>query len=118
MAQRVVTQLISDLSGDEMKPGEGRTIEFSVDGISYSIDLTDKEAAGFDKAIAMYLEHATKVGGRTRKASTNSSSNGSGRTKDELQAIRAWARENGHDVSERGRIKADVVSAYHAANGG
>jgi len=63
MAQRTIVQLVSDLSGDEMEAGEGRTVEFSVDGTSYTIDLTDKEAAGFDKALAMYIEHATKTGG-------------------------------------------------------
>ena len=61
MAQRTIVQLVSDLSGDEMQAGEGRTVEFAVDGTSYTIDLTDKEAAGFDKALAMYVEHATKT---------------------------------------------------------
>lgn len=61
MAQRVITQLISDLSGEDIADGKGETIEFSYRGSSYSIDLTDKEAAGFDKAIAMYLEHATSA---------------------------------------------------------
>src|SRR3712207_670492 len=131
MAQRTIVQLVSDLSGDEMQAGEGRTVEFSVDGSSYTIDLTDKEAAGFDKALAMYIQHATKTGGSSaggrKRAGSNgkagsagkSSSNarsGSGRSKDELANIRAWAQANGHKVSERGRIKQDVLDAYHAAN--
>jgi len=120
MAQRTIVQLVSDLSGDEMQAGEGRTIEFSVDGTSYTIDLTDKEAAGFDKALAMYIEHAAKTsGGSTggRKRSSAGGKSGSGRSKDELANIRAWAQANGHQVSQRGRIKQDVVDAYHAANG-
>ncbi len=131
MAQRTIVQLVSDLSGDEMQAGEGRTVDFSIDGTSYTIDLTDKEAAGFDKALAMYIEHATKTGGgsaggrkRTgangRAASTgkagSTAKSGSGRSKDELANIRAWAQANGHQVSERGRIKQDVLDAYHAAN--
>ena len=123
MAQRTIVQLVSDLSGDEMQAGEGRTVEFSVDGTSYTIDLTDKEAAGFDKALAMYVEHATKTSGgstsgRKRSSSGGSSGarSGSGRSKDELANIRAWAQANGHQVSERGRIKQDVLDAYHAAN--
>jgi hypothetical protein len=119
MAQRTIVQLVSDLSGDEMQAGEGRTVEFSVDGTSYSIDLTDKEAAGFDKALGMYIEHATKTSGGTsggRKRATSSSKPSSGRSKDELANIRAWAQANGHKVSERGRIKQDVLDAYHAAN--
>ena len=119
MAQRTIVQLVSDLSGDEMQDGEGRTVEFSVDGTSYTIDLTDKEAAGFDKALAMYIEHATKTSGGTaggRKRSSTGGESGSSRSKDELANIRAWAQENGHQVSERGRIKQDVLDAYHAAN--
>ena len=92
MAQRTIVQLVSDLSGDEMQAGEGRTVEFSVDGTSYSIDLTDKEAAGFDKALAMYVEHATKTTGGSksgRKRSSSGAKSGSARSKDELANIRA-----------------------------
>lgn len=122
MAQRTIVQLVSDLSGDEMQPGEGRTVEFSVDGTSYTIDLTEKEAGGFDKALAMYIEHATKTsatsanGGSARKRFASGGRSGSGHSKDELANIRAWAQANGHQVSERGRIKRDVLDAYHAAN--
>ena len=120
MAQRTIVQLVSDLSGDEMQAGEVRTVEFAVDGASYTIDLTDKEAAGFDKALAMYIEHATKTsgGGSTggRKRSSSGGATGSGRSKDELANIRAWAQANGYQVSERGRIKQDILDAYHAAN--
>jgi hypothetical protein len=119
MAQRTIVQLVSDLSGDEMQAGEGRTIEFSVDGTSYTIDLTDKEAAGFDKALTMYIEHATKIGGGSsggRKRSSSTGRSSGGRSKDELANIRAWAQANGYQVSERGRIKQDILDAYHAAN--
>jgi hypothetical protein len=110
MAQRVVTQLISDLSGDELPAGEGETIAFSYRGISYTIDLTDKEAKGFDKSIAMYLEHAIKVGGRRKSSSTASS------TSDySAKEVRAWAKDNNIDVPERGRIPADVIEQYKAA---
>ena len=67
----------------------------------------------------MYIEHATKTsGGSTggRKRSSSASKSGSGRSKDELSNIRAWAQANGHQVSERGRIKKDILDAYHAAN--
>lgn len=113
MAQKVITLIVSDLSGDEMAAGKGDTIAFSYRGTDYSIDLTDKEAAGFDKAIAMYIEHATKVGGRRR---SSTSTNGTKHSKEELANIRAWASQNGYEVSDRGRIKAEIVEAYHAAN--
>jgi hypothetical protein len=115
LAQRVITQLVSDLSGDEVLEGKGETVEFAYRGSSYTIDLTAKEAASFDKAMAMYIEHATKVGG-SRKRSAASANGGSGRSKSELQNIRAWARENGYEVSDRGRIKSDIMNAYHSNN--
>ncbi|GAA1549220.1 histone-like nucleoid-structuring protein Lsr2 [Nocardioides humi] len=109
MAQRVVTQLISDLSGEEIKSGKGESIEFAYRGVSYRIDLTNKEAAGFDKVIATYLEHATKTSGR-RKTSAASSKSGY-----VAKDVRAWAAEQGIDVPARGRIAADVVEKYQAA---
>ena len=115
MAQRVVTMFVSDLSGDEMDPGSGETITFGYRGVDYTIDLTGKEAKGFDKSIAMYLEHATRVGGKAKRSAPVATS---GRSKEELSNIRAWARANGHQVSERGRIKAEIFQAYQAAQGG
>lgn len=108
MAQRVITQLISDISGEEIAEGKGETIEFSYRGTSYKIDLTDKEAADFDKSIAKYLEQAAKIGGR-RKASAGSPSGYS------AKEVRAWAKAQGLDVPERGRIPGDIVEKYKAA---
>jgi hypothetical protein len=109
MAQRVITQLVSDLSGDDIADGTGQTIEFAYRGVSYTIDLTDKEAAGFDKAIAAYLERATKIGGRRRSAST--ASKGDYNPKD----VRSWAESQGIDVPSRGRIPGDIVERYKSA---
>jgi len=111
MAKKIQTILVSDLSGDEVTLG-GETIEFSYRGVDYSIDLTDKEAQGFDKAVAKYLENATKMSGRrsTKRTGTKPSS------KADLQAIREWARANGHEVSDRGRIPQMVQDAYNAAH--
>lgn len=111
MATRTITQLVSDLSGDDIAEGNGETVDFSYRGVEYSIDLTGKEAAGFDKSIAMYIEHATRVGGRRRSSGSSSRSN-----KSDLDAIRTWARENGHKVSDRGRISQAVKDAYEAAH--
>lgn len=112
MAQRVITQFVSDLSGDEIKDG-GDSIKFSYRGIDYTIDLTPKEAAGFDKAIGMYVEHAQRVGGRR---SSGTSSRGAKTDRSQLQAMREWARKNGYDVSDRGRISQEIQDAYHKAN--
>lgn len=109
MAQRVVTQLISDLTGDDIAEGKGQTIEFAYRGASYSIDLTDKEAAGFDKSIAMYVDHATKLGGRKRPTATSSRGYSP-------KEVRGWAKDQGIEVPERGRIPADVLKQYQQAS--
>jgi hypothetical protein len=119
MAQRTVVRLVSDLSGEELVEGEGRTIRFSYDGAEYTIDLTTEEAEQFDEVMADYIDAATVVGGRrssSRRSRRGSSSSG-GSSKEELGNIRAWARANGYEISDRGRIRAEIVEAYHAANG-
>lgn len=110
MASRVVTQLISDLSGDEIQDGGGESIEFAYRGKSYVIDLTDKEVAGFDKAVAMYIEHATQQG-RSRRSNSGPSA-----PKSDAKAIRDWATAQGIDVPARGRIPAELREQYEAAN--
>ena len=112
MAQRVRTILISDLSGDEVEAG-GESIAFSYRGVDYTIDLTAKEAKGFDKAIAMYVEHARK-GGRSRTARASSaSSNSHG---ERIGNMKRWAAEQGMDYPKRGRLPKSLVEAYDAAH--
>ena len=110
MASRVVTQLISDLSGEEIPDGKGETIEFAYRGSDYSIDLTAKEAAGFDKSIATYLEHAARRRGSRRGAKSSSTRSG------DAKAVREWARDQGIVVPERGRIPGEVRERYNAAH--
>lgn len=111
MASRVITQLISDLSGDEIQDGDGETIDFAYRGTSYTIDLTAKEAAEFDGAIALYLDNATKQSG-TRRSSSPRSASGKG----DAKAVREWAVAQGLDVPSRGRIPAEIRAQYEAAN--
>ena len=112
MAQRVRTILISDLSGDEVESG-GESISFSYRGVDYTIDLTAKEAKGFDKAIAMYIEHARK-GGRARPGRPSA---GSGNQHAErIGNMKKWAAEQGIDYPKRGRLPKSLVEAYDAAH--
>lgn len=107
--KKTIEVVFSDLSGDEAENGE--TVAFSYRGVDYTIDLTKQEAAGFDKAVGMYIEHATKLGGR-RKTTVTGQTN----SKEELANIRSWWREQGNEISDRGRIPAHIVEAYHAAH--
>ncbi len=111
MAQRVQTLIVSDLSGEELGGG-GDTVTFTYRGVDYEIDVSPDESAEFDQAMAKYIQHGRRVSGRrqTRAGKTL------GQGKEELDAIRSWARENGHQVSARGRISKKVRDAYTAAH--
>ena len=107
MAKKVLTIIVSDLSGDETNDGE--TVEFTYRGVSYAIDLTQEESAAFDEAMEPYTVHARRQGGRRSRGA------GTIRTDtDRLQAIREWGRSTGHKVSDRGRISQQLQDAYDA----
>ncbi len=109
MAQRVQVLLVDDIDNTDAD----ETVTFALDGVSYEIDLNTANAAKLRDALAPWVGHARRSGGR--KVSGRSSSGGGARRKD-VSAVREWARKNGHDVSERGRIPAAVQEAYDKAN--
>ena len=113
MAKRVIEQLVSDLSGKDIKDGEGETVKFSIGSTSYEMDLTEAEAGQFYDAVKKYTDVATKTSGRGVRSGGGSKSKSD---RNQTQAIRTWARENGLAVSERGRISQDVQDAYNAAH--
>ena len=108
MAQRVQVLLIDDLDGSE----GAETISFSLDGVSYEIDLSEKNAAKLRNDFATWVGNARKVGRGSSSAGRSSRRSRSGH---DTAAIRAWAKENGYEVSERGRISREVMDAYAAA---
>jgi hypothetical protein len=108
MAQKVTVELEDDLTGG---PAD-ETVRFAVEGTDYEIDLSAENAAALRNLLAPYIAHARRAGqpqGR-RAGRTVASRQRSG-------DIRAWARQHGLAVSERGRIPADVVERYEAADG-
>jgi hypothetical protein len=115
MAEVIVRQLIDDIDGSEIREGGGERVEFSFRGTDYQIDLSAVNIAKLEKVLKPYIDAAAKVrgGGRTRrgKVSVNGKS-----SPEHLAAIREWARKNGHEVADRGRIKAEIVEAFDAAH--
>lgn len=105
MAQKVHVLLTDDIDGSDAT----QTVRFGWLGADYEIDLNDKNYAAFEKAIGKYLNAARRTGGRSRGGKR-------ARSAVDLAAVRSWARENGYDVSDRGRISGDVLEAYKAAN--
>ncbi|ROQ07331.1 MULTISPECIES: Lsr2 family protein [unclassified Curtobacterium] len=115
MAQKVTVQLVDDLDDSPITTGEGRTVEFGFDGSSYEIDLTNDNVDKFREAISDYIAAARKVSGR-RTGSTAPKSAPKRGNAEELGKIREWAKENGYEVSTRGRISTQVQEAYAAAH--
>ncbi|HWD07318.1 Lsr2 family protein [Amycolatopsis sp. NPDC051903] len=117
MAQKVLVSLVDDLDGSEAE----ETVEFGLDGVTYQIDLSSENAEELRDALAQYVEHARRAGGRKRAAlrpvaGAKAAARPATVDREQNQAIRAWARKNGFAVSDRGRIPSEVVEAYHKKN--
>lgn len=114
MATKHIAQITDDLDGTVLEQGEGKQITFSVDGRTYEIDLSDSNADKFYGVLSPYVDAA-----RSTSASSSTRGGRSTRPKSDLDlgAIREWARANGHTVSDRGRVPANIVDEYRAAAG-
>lgn len=108
MAQQIITQLVDDLDGSEAS----ETVVFALDGKTYEIDLNEKNATKLRKALAPYAEKGRKLSqarGGKRGGATQAAASG------DTAQIRAWAKENGYDVNDRGRVPAEIKDAYTKA---
>lgn len=110
MAQRVQVLLTDDLTGSEIPAGKGETVSFSLDGTTYEIDLTAKNAAALRKAVAPYIE-----AGRRQSAGRRSPARRT-RVGPDAKTVKEWARANGYEVKDRGRVSREVQKAFEAAN--
>jgi len=110
MAQKTLIQLVDDLDGTPIAEGEGRTVTFALNGVTYEIDLSDAHVEELTEGLSPYVAAGRRTG---RKAAASTS--GTKSDPAELQKIREWARANGHDVSNRGRVSGTVRDAYNAA---
>src|ERR1700749_1460315 len=111
MAKKVTVTLVDDFDGEG---AADETVEFGLDGVTYEIDLSTKNATKLRNDLKQWVEAGRRVGGRRR----GRASAGRGRgaiDREQGAATRKWARRNGHNVSTRGRIPADVIDAFHAA---
>ncbi len=116
MARRIVHQLVDDLDGTVLEVGEGETVLFSLDGVAYEIDLTSDNAAALRAAFDPYVSAARSISS-SRAASAASSQRKRRRPgQPDYGAVREWAKSNGYQVSERGRVPASVIEAFEAAH--
>lgn len=120
MAQRVL--LVCDLHDDD-SPG-AETVSFAIDGSSYEIDVCSRHASALRDAVAPYVGAGRRAsgsaggsspaGGGPRRGRAGRASTGQDRQR--TQDIREWARAEGHQVSDRGRVPARLVELYEAAH--
>ncbi|ANW62592.1 MULTISPECIES: histone-like nucleoid-structuring protein Lsr2 [Mycolicibacterium] len=112
MAKKVTVTLVDDFDGEG---AADETVEFAIDGVTYEIDLSNKNATKLRNALKPWVEASRRVGGRRRGRATAPGKGRGAIDREQSAAIREWARRNGHNVSTRGRIPADVIDAFHAA---
>jgi hypothetical protein len=120
MAQCTIVQLTDDLDGKLIPAGKGETIRFSLDRTDYEIDLADKNAKALRDTLAKYVSAARRTGAGTRRTGRGRGGRGGpgssldGRGYDP-KAVRAWAESQGIQVSQRGRVSAELVAKFQAA---
>ena len=116
MAKKVTVTLIDDVDGEA--PAD-ETVEFGIDGVSYEIDLSAANAAELRSQLEIWITNARRTAGRRRtvKPAIAPAATKARVAVDREQsaAIREWARRNGHKVSARGRISAEITEAYNKA---
>jgi hypothetical protein len=112
MAKQTTVTITDDLDGS----ANAKEVSFSLGGRSWVIDLSPKNRAALEKALKPYIAKATEQrGAGRRRKSTGSPSRSKPKPRTDLAAVREWAKSNGHKVSDRGRISADVLAAYDSA---
>jgi len=117
VAQRTIVQLTDDLDGKSIPDGRGGPVRFGLDRQDYEIDLSDKNAKALREVLRPYLEAARRAG-RTTRASRGSGRSADGRSRGyDAKAVRAWAASQGIQVSQRGRVPADLVAKFQEATG-
>jgi hypothetical protein len=118
VAQKVLVQLVDDLDGST--PSDIETVSFALDGVNYEIDLGPQNASQLRDTLGQFVGSARRVGGRIKRgaASRTVVPNGTGasNSREQTKAIRDWARSTGYELSDRGRIPADIVEAFEQAH--
>jgi Lsr2 len=116
VAQHVETRLVDDLDGSEAD----ETVTFALAGRQYEIDLSGENAAKLRDSLASFVAAARRSGGRQRPTTTTRTgaraASAVASDREHTAAVREWARQNGHEISDRGRIPNSVLEAYEQRN--
>ncbi|GHJ11541.1 Lsr2 family protein [Micromonospora humidisoli] len=112
VAKQIIHKLVDDLDGGDAD----ETVKFALDGVQYEIDLSNSNADKLRDVFAPYVAAGTRVGRGGVVVGGRAARGRGGATADREQnkAIRSWAKKNGKDISDRGRIPQEIVDEYHA----
>jgi hypothetical protein len=114
VAQRTILELVDDLDGGKAD----ETVTFALDGVEFEIDLSADNAARLRDTFAEFVGHARRTGGRKQRGASTAAAakptNGNG--KPDTQAVREWARSQGENVAERGRVPQALVIRFQEAH--
>jgi hypothetical protein len=110
MAQQTIIELVDDLDGGTAD----ETVTFGLDGVDYKIDLSGVNATKLRHELATFIAHGRRTSGAGRRIRVASPST---TDHEQNQQIRAWAREAGFAINDRGRIRAEIIEKFHAAQG-
>lgn len=117
VAQTTRILLTDDLDGSEAS----ETVTFTLDGVGYEIDLSDEHARQLREAVSEYVDNARRLNARrtpaARRTAATTTGGQSGGDKPDTQQVREWAKEQGIEVSERGRLSNDLIVRFQEANG-
>lgn len=111
MVQKVETRLVDDLDGSDAV----ETVRFALEGRQYEIDLSAGNASRLRDSMASFVASARRSGSassRSARSAAVSPARASSAGREHGAAVREWARANGLQVSDRGRIAAEVLKAY------
>jgi hypothetical protein len=111
MAKQIIEKLVDDLDGGDAT----ETVTFGLDGVSYSIDLSGKNATALREVLAAYQGAGTRLGRGAGTWRPGLAPKGLSNSRSDNASIRAWAAKSGYELSDRGRIPANVVEAFEAA---
>ena len=115
MAKQIIHKLVDDLDGGDAD----ETVKFALDGVQYEIDLSSANAEKLRDVFAPYVAAGTKVGRGGVVVGGRAARGRGGATADREQnkAIREWAKKEGREISDRGRIPQEIVDEYHSKAG-
>jgi Lsr2 len=111
MAQKVQTLYIDDIDGSEA----AGTVRFALDGTEYEIDLSTAHDEALHTALGPYVAHARRIGRTVSRATRGATATGTSAV--DTHAVRSWAKEQGIDIKDRGRVPAEIIAKYREAAG-